>query len=119
MTQPTVCDTTRRTVRPARPLTTDAYPDHVTSDDLALIGSALLAAACAMNAAGHDGLAGLADYVDPTALGDTWHARLVLDMVAYGAAFTPDKRKNDALDRVHGFLWQSGMMHLIADAATR
>ena len=30
-----------------------------------------------------------------------------------------DKRKNDALDRIHGFLWQSGMMHLIADAATR
>ena len=119
MTQPTDCDTTRRPVRPIRPLTTDAYPDHITPGDLAMLGSALLSAACAMNALGHDSPTGLADYVDPTALGDTWHARFVLDMVAYAAAVSPDKRKHDALDRIHGFVWQSGMMHEIAEAVTR
>lgn len=105
-----------RTPRGPRPLTTDAYPTQITPEDLTLIGAALVGAACGMNTLGHESPAGLADYVDPTAM-ETWHGRFVLDMVAYSQGSAQDQRKNDALDRIHGFAWQSGMMHRMADAA--
>ena len=103
-----------RTLRGSRPLTTDDYPAQITPDDLMLIGSALVSAACSMNALGHESPAGLADYVDPDAM-TSWHARFVLDMVAETQGIAQDDRKNDALDRIHGFMWQTGMMHRTAN----
>lgn len=105
-----------RTPRDPRPMTTDAYPTEITPEDLMLIGSSLVMAACGMNALGHESPAGLADYVDPTAI-EAWHGRFVLDMVAYSQGMVQDQRKNDALDRIHGFAWQTGMMHRAAEAA--
>lgn len=104
-----------QTYRAARPMTTDAYPTHITPDDLMLIGAALVQSACGMNALGHESPAGLADYVDPTVM-PTWHSRFVLDMVAYSQGLAQDQRKNDALNRIHGFTWQTGMMHRTAGA---
>jgi hypothetical protein len=97
-------------------MTTDAYPTEITPEDLMLIGHSLVMAACGMNALGHESPAGLADYVDPTAI-EAWHGRFVLDMVAYSQGMVQDQRKNDALDRIHGFAWQTGMMHHAAEAS--
>lgn len=105
-----------RTPRDPRPMTTDAYPTEITPEDLMLIGHSLVMAACGMNALGHESPAGLADYVDPTAI-EAWHGRFVLDMVAYSQGMVQDQRKNDALDRIHGFAWQTGMMHHAAEAS--
>lgn len=102
------------THRGPRPLTTDAYPEHITAEDFALIGAALVGAACGMNALGHTSPVGLVEYVSPDAL-PTWHGRFVLDMVAYSQGFVQDELKNDALDRISGFMWQTGMMHHMAD----
>lgn len=102
--------------RGTRPMTTDAYPTRITPEDLMLIGAALVTSACGMNVLGHESPAGLVDYVNPDDM-ETWHARFVLDMVANSQGMVQDERKNAALDRIHGFVWQSGMMHRMADAA--
>lgn len=82
--------------RPARPFTTDAYPERVTDEDARLIGLALLGAAANMASMGHEGPAGLASYVNPAGL-PSWHARFVLDMVA-GAQGFPDPGKGPGPD---------------------
>ena len=105
-----------RTPRGPRPMTTDAYPTEITPEDLMLIGSSLVMAACGMNALGHESPAGLADYVNPDDM-DTWHSRFVLDMVAHTQGMVQDERKNAALDRVSGFVWQTGMMDRAAEFA--
>ena len=104
-----------RAPRPPRPLTTDAYPTEITEDDLLMIGAALVQSACSMASLGHESPAGLSDYVNPDDM-PTWHARFVLDMVAHSQGIGQDKRKNDALDRIHGFVWQTGAMHRTAVA---
>ena len=104
-----------RTRRPPRSLTTDAYPTEITEDDLLMIGAALVQSACSMAALGHESPAGLSDYVDPGEM-PSWHARFVLDMVAHSQSIGQDKMKNDALDRIYGFVWQSGAMHRTAAA---
>lgn len=104
--------------RGPRPFTTDAYPTEISPDDLVMIGAALVQAACAMASAGHESPAGLVDYVDPDSL-PSWHAHFVLDMVAHSQGITQDARKNDALDRIHGFVWQTGQMHRTAEAISQ
>lgn len=104
------------THRDARPTTTAAYPERVTYDDLAEIGAALLNAAAGMAVLGHESPAGLASYVNP---GDmpSWHARFVLDMVAFSQGVARDEEKERALDRLYGFAWQSGAVTHVSDAA--
>ena len=97
-------------------MVTDAYPSRITPEDLLSIGAALVYAACSMNALGHESPAGLADYVNPDDM-DTWHSRFVLDMVALTQGMAQDERKNAALDRVSGFVWQTGMMDRAAEFA--
>ena len=104
-----------RTHRPPRTLTTDAYPIEITEDDLLMIGAALVQSACSMASLGHESPAGLSDYVNPDDM-PTWHARFVLDMVAHSQGIGQDERKNEALDRIHGFVWQTGAMHRTAEA---
>lgn len=106
--------TSPRTSRPPRPLATDAYPTQITEDDLLMIGAALVQSACSMASLGHESPAGLSDYVNPDDM-PTWHARFVLDMVAHSQGIGSDARKNGALDRIHGFVWQTGAMHRTAD----
>ena len=106
--------TSPRTSRPPRPLATDAYPTQITEDDLLMIGAALVQSACSMASLGHESPAGLSDYVNPDDM-PTWHARFVLDMVAHSQGIGSDARKNGALDRIHGFVWQAGAMHRTAD----
>lgn len=103
--------------RAARPMTTDAYPVEITPEDFMLLGAALVSAACGMTSLGHESPAGLTQYVDPDVM-PTWHARFVLDMVAHSQDVAPSDRKNDALDRIYGFVWQSGAMHAAAVAAS-
>lgn len=101
--------------RLARPMTTDAYPSEVTEDDIMLIGAALVQAACGMAMLGHESPAGLTSYVDPEDM-PSWHGKFVLDMVAQSQGISSDKVKNDALDRIYGFVWQTGSMHRLAEA---
>lgn len=101
------------TPRGVRPFTTDAYPEHVTPKDALIIGQTLLGALAAMHSLGHESPAGMRDYINPDDM-PSWHGRFVLDMVA-GAQGFPSDAKNEALDRLHGFAWQSGLMHNMAD----
>lgn len=102
-----------RTPRDPHPFTTDAYPCEVTAEDLAAIGEALLGAIAGMFAMGHASTAGLADYVAIEEL--DWRARLVMDAVALSHDCEWSDRKRAAMDRMSGFVWQSGWMHRVAD----
>lgn len=107
-----------RTPRNIRPVSTSDYPTEVTTDDLARIGEALLNAAATMAALGHESPRGLVEYVNRDDM-PSWHAQFVLDMVAHSQGPIQDELKNDALDRIYGLVWQTGRMHLIAEAVTR
>lgn len=102
------------TPRPARPMTTTAYPEVVTYDDLAQIGAALLTAGAAMTTMGHESPEGLSCYVSREDM-PTWHAQFVLDMVAISQSVTHDEMKEAALDRISGLAWQSGAAALAAE----
>lgn len=106
------------TPRGYRPMTTDAYPDGVTPADFERIGRALVGAACTMVILGHEGPGGMADYVNPDDM-PGWQERFVLDMVALTHGIGRSDRKEAALDRVHGFVWQSGQMDEAAEAMSR
>ena len=107
-----------RTPHTIRPMTTDDYPSELTTEDLARIGEALLNAAATMASLGHESPSGLVDYVNRDAM-PSWHAQFVLDMVAYSHGLVQDEMKNEALDRIHGLVWQTGWMHRLAEVVTR
>ena len=102
-----------RAPRDPHPFTTDAYPREVTTEDLAAIGEALLGAIAGMFAMGHASTASLADYVATENL--DWRAQLVMDAVALSHDHEWSDRKRAAMDRMSGFVWQSGWMHRVAD----
>lgn len=104
--------------RVTRPMTTDAYPTEVSVEDLTRIGEVLLNAAAGMAVLGHESPAGMADYVERDDL-PSWHAQFVLDMVALSQGIGQDERKNEALDRIYGFAWQTGWADRGAEAAGR